>query len=196
MTRRTQQDRSSSTRSALETAARTLFAERGYADVSTDEIVRAAGVTRGALYHHYADKKGLFEAVFRQLEREITNDVAAATADTEDVVGGLLLAFGAFLDLCMRPEVRRIGLTDAPAVLGWARWREIESEHGLGLVVDGLNQAVDAGILKPVPVMTLARLMLSSMIEAALVIANADDPAAARAECEQSIGLWLASLIA
>jgi hypothetical protein len=107
-----------------------------------------------------------------------------------------LVAFGACLDICLRPEVRRIGLTDAPAVLGWARWREIESEHGLGLVVDGLNQAVAAGVLKPVPVVTLARLLRSSMIEAALVIANADDPAAARAECEQSIGLWLAGLVA
>ena len=115
--RRTQEDRSATTKSALVSAARELFAARGYAAVPADEIVRAAGVTRGALYHHYADKQGLFRAVFEEVERELTNEVAAAMAGAPDFGTGMLVALGAFLDACGRAEVRRISLTDAPAVL-------------------------------------------------------------------------------
>src|SRR5919197_3631810 len=103
--RRTQQDRSSSTRSALETAARELFAERGYQAVPADEIVKAAGVSRGALYHHYGDKQGLFRAVFENVERELTEQVATAVADEPEVWQGMLRGLSAFLDACERQDV-------------------------------------------------------------------------------------------
>jgi AcrR family transcriptional regulator len=193
--RRTQEDRSATTKSALVSAARELFAARGYAAVPADEIVRAAGVTRGALYHHYADKQGLFRAVFEEVEREVTVEVAAAMTGTPDFGTGMLVALGAFLDACGRTEVRRISLTDAPAVLGWAAWREIEARHGLGLIAGSLERAVEEGLLAPQPVAVLAQLVLSAVIESALLIANAEDPLTARANCERALGAWLVGLV-
>jgi AcrR family transcriptional regulator len=193
--RRTQEDRSATTKSALVSAARELFAARGYAAVPADEIVRAAGVTRGALYHHYADKQGLFRAVFEEVEREVTVEVAAAMAGAPDFGTGMLVALGAFLDACGRAEVRRISLTDAPAVLGWAAWREIEARHGLGVITGSLERAVEEGLLAPQPVAALAQLVLSAVIEAALLIANAEDPLTARANCERALGAWLVGLV-
>jgi AcrR family transcriptional regulator len=194
--RRTQEDRSATTKSALVAVARELFAARGYAAVPADEIVREAGVTRGALYHHYADKQGLFRAVFEDVEREITAEVEAAMAKAPDIGTGLLVSLGAFLDACGRAEVRQISLTDAPAVLGWADWREIEARYGLGLIISWLERAVEEGLLTPQPVAVLAQLVLSAVIEAALLIANAEDPVLARANCEQALGTWLAGLVA
>lgn len=176
-------------------AARELFAERGYQAVPADEIVRAAGVTRGALYHHYGDKQGLFRAVFEELEVEVTAEVEAATKDAPDLASGLLFALKAFLDACERDECRQIALIDAPAVLGWTTWREIEAEHGLGLVVGLLDQAVGQGLLKPAPVAVLGQLVLSAVNEAALMIAHADNPAQARSDAEQVLAIWLMGLL-
>ncbi|WAL65199.1 TetR/AcrR family transcriptional regulator [Amycolatopsis cynarae] len=194
--RRTQQDRSNSTKTALVAAARELFASRGYQAVPADEIVRAAGVTRGALYHHYADKQGLFRAVVEELEREVTAEVEAAFQDAPDAVSGMGVALSVFLDACLREEIRQISLTDAPAVLGWGVWREIEAEYGLGLLIRVLAQAVEEGRVVPQPVPALAQLALSAVMEGARMIAEADDPAAARADVQQVLGHWFASLVA
>ncbi|WP_158881444.1 TetR/AcrR family transcriptional regulator [Amycolatopsis anabasis] len=193
--RRTQSDRSSTTKSALLAAARELFAERGYSAVPADEIVRAAGVTRGALYHHYADKQALFRDVVEQVERELTATVRAALDGAPDFATGMVIALGAFLDECGRPEIRQIALIDAPAVLGWQVWREIEAEHGLGLLAEVFDRAIEAGLVTPQPVGVLARLVLSAVIEAALLISSAEDPARARAEAEQALGTWLGALV-
>jgi len=193
--RRTQRDRSNSTKADLVAAARELFAARGYQAVPADEIVRAAGVTRGALYHHYADKQGLFRAVVEELEREITADVEAAFGGAPDPASGMAAALEVFLDACMRDEVRRISLTDAPAVLGWGAWRELEAEHGLGLLVDVLTRGIEDGQLVPQPVHALAQLALAAVMEAAHVIAEADDPAAARADVQQVLGTWFSALV-
>ncbi len=193
--RRTQQDRSTTTRAALVTAARELFATRGYQAVPADEIVRAAGVTRGALYHHYADKQELFRAVVEDLEREITAEVAAALESAPDLVTGMGTALQVFLNACLRPEVRRISLTDAPAVLGWQVWREIEAEHGLGLLTTVLSKAIDDGIVTPLPVRALAQLVLAAVMEAAHMVAEAPDPAVALAESQQVLGTWFAALL-
>lgn len=193
--RRTQQDRSNSTKADLVAAARELFAARGYQAVPADEIVRTAGVTRGALYHHYADKQGLFRAVVEELEREITADVDAAFRRAPDPASGMAVALEVFLDSCMRDDVRQISLTDAPAVLGWAAWREIEAEHGLGLLVDVLTRGIEDGRLTPQPVHALAQLALAAVMEAARMIAEADDPAAARADAQQVLGTWFAALV-
>lgn len=193
--RRTQQDRSSSTRAALVAAARELFAARGYQAVPADEIVRTAGVTRGALYHHYADKQELFRAVVEDVERELTAEVAAVLEEAADPVTGMATALDVFLTACLRPEVRQISLTDAPAVLGWTTWREIEAEHGLGVLTTVLSKAIEDGVLAPQPVRALAQLVLAAVMEAAHMVAEAADPTAARAEAQQVLGTWLAALV-
>ncbi len=193
--RRTQEDRSAATKAALMAAARELFTERGYADVPADEIVRAAGVTRGALYHHYGDKQGLFRTVFEEIEDEVMVVIRAATDPVDDIALQLVLGLGAFLDVCERADVRRIGLIDAPAVLGWATWREIEHAHGLGLITEALEGAISAGVLPPQPVSVLAQLMLSAVIETALLVANSADPARTRGEAERVFGAWIAGLL-
>jgi AcrR family transcriptional regulator len=193
--RRTQQDRSSSTRAALVAAARELFAARGYQAVPADEIVRTAGVTRGALYHHYADKQELFRAVVEDVERELTAEVAAVLEEAADPVTGMATALDVFLTACLRPEVRQISLTDAPAVLGWTTWREIEAEHGLGVLTTGLSKAIEDGVLAPQPVRALAQLVLAAVMEAAHMVAEAADPTTARSEAQQVLGTWLAALV-
>jgi AcrR family transcriptional regulator len=193
--RRTQQDRSTGTRTALVAAARELFATRGYRAVPADEIVRAAGVTRGALYHHYADKQDLFRSVVEDLEREITEEVRTALDQAPDLVTGMAAALDVFLTACLRPEVRRISLTDAPAVLGWTAWREIEAEHGLGMLTEVLTRAMAEGLLTPQPVRALAQLVLAAVMEAAHMITEAKDPTAARAEAQQVLGTWFAALV-
>ncbi|HEX6357591.1 helix-turn-helix domain-containing protein [Actinophytocola sp.] len=193
--RRTQQDRSSSTREALVTAARELFAARGYQAVPADEIVRSAGVTRGAMYHHYADKQALFRAVVEELEKEITAEVADAFRRAPDVLTGMTAALEVFLDACLRDDVRRISLTDAPAVLGWTTWRAIEAEYGLGLLADVLAEAMAKDVIIQQPVRTLSQLALAAVMEAAHMVAEAEDPAAARVEAQQVLGTWFAALI-
>lgn len=192
--RRTQAERSETTQSALIATARRLFAERGYANVGTEEIVRAAGVTRGALYHHFDGKAGLFRAVFEELEAEIAerlaNEALARTDPWEAMVAGLEM----FLDVCTEPEVQRIALVDAPSVLGWETWREIEGRYGLGLVRMGLENLMDAGIARRQPVDPLAHALLGTLYEAGLYVARADDARAARAEMETVLRAMLDGL--
>ncbi|GAD87272.1 TetR/AcrR family transcriptional regulator [Nocardia asteroides NBRC 15531] len=197
MQRRSQEDRSRTTRAALEQAGRSLFAERGFAATSAEQLVAAAGVTRGALHHHYGDKRGLFLAVLEQIETEATAEIAAAVAavDPADVVAGMTAGLARFLDLCAGPEMLRVVLMDAPTVLGWPAFREFESRHGLGLITGELQRAVDAGLIPTAPVAVLAQLLLSAITEASLIVAHADDPDRARLETQQSLLLILAGLL-
>ncbi|MEU3011440.1 TetR/AcrR family transcriptional regulator [Nocardia asteroides] len=197
MQRRSQEDRSRTTRAALEQAGRSLFAERGFAATSAEQLVAAAGVTRGALHHHYGDKRGLFLAVLEQIETEATAEIAAAVAavDPADVVAGMTAGLARFLDLCAGPEMLRVVLMDAPTVLGWPAFRDFESRHGLGLITGELQRAVDAGLIPTAPVPVLAQLLLSAITEASLIVAHADDPDRARLETQQSLLLILAGLL-
>jgi AcrR family transcriptional regulator len=176
--------RGAATRAALLRVGRELFAERGYAGVGTEEIVARAGVTRGALYHHFADKRDLFRAVHEELEQALVAGIGERIAGIEDPWDLMLSGVRAFLDACTDPAVMQISLIDAPAVLGWVQWREIDERYGLGLISFGLQNAIDGGVLAPRPVRPLAHLLMGAMAEAAMVIANADDPRAARAEVE------------
>lgn len=191
---RTQQDRSKATKNALIKAARPMFGERGYAGVSADEIVAAAGLTRGALHHHFKDKQGLFRAVFEQIEAELSDEIAAAMDKAADVPTRMAIALPAFLDACQRPEVLRIVLQDAPTVLGWETWRAIESEYGLKLINDLMVQAASAGVLAHEPSEVLARFVFSLLVEAVMVIAHADDPAQARGQVEANLGIMMSGL--
>src|SRR3954447_18136356 len=140
-----QDQRSAATREKLLAAGRELFGARGYADVGTEEIVRAAGVTRGALYHQFADKRDLFRAVFEELEAQRIADAEAQIAEATDLLDALRRGCRGWLEACLRPEAERIVLTDAPAVLGWEEWRAIGERHGLGVVIALLQAGMDAG---------------------------------------------------
>ncbi len=172
-----------------------MFAEHGYAAVPADEIVRAAGLTRGALNHHFGDKQGLFRAVLEQLESEITAEIAAVVRTEADSWSTGIAALTRFLDLCVRPDIVQISLTDAPAVLGWQAWREMEARHGLGLITDTLEAIAADGQLIDVPVPELAQLVLSACSEAALMIAHAEDPEAAKTRALQALIALLSGLV-
>jgi AcrR family transcriptional regulator len=176
--------------------ARRLFAERGYADVSAAEIVAAAGLTRGALYHHYTDKRDLFRAVFTELEAEMDAEIRAAVDQVADPAAAIVAGLDAYLAACERDEVVRIVLTDAPSALGWRAWREIEAEHGLGLISETLETSMAAGVLVRQPVRVLAQLILSALIEAAMLVADAEpaDRATVRAEVRESLITMFAGL--
>src|SRR6266851_2464098 len=181
---RTKHDlRSEATRQQLVTAARALFGARGYAGVGTEEIVRAAGVTRGALYHQFRDKADLFAAVAEEVEAEIAERIAAGAAGAADPVGALRAGAQLFLDACAEPEVERIILLDAPAVLGWEAWRDLAGRYGLGLVQLALQSAMDAGAIVPQPVAPLAHVLIGALDECALYVARAEDRPTAREEC-------------
>jgi AcrR family transcriptional regulator len=180
-------EQAAGTRSELTRAARELFAERGYGGVGTEEIVAHAGVTRGALYHHFEDKKDLFRAVHEELERELVASIGEEIAGVEDPWELLVRGVRAFLDACTDPALIRIALVDAPVVLGWDEWREVDARYGLGLVSFGLQDAMDRGVFRRREVRPLAHLLLGSMTEAAMMIAHAPDREAARGEVEGSL---------
>jgi AcrR family transcriptional regulator len=182
--RRTQADRSAATREALVAAARRLFAAQGFADVSTDAIAAEAGVTRGALYHQFADKVALFDAVVDAVEADIAARLAVevAASGSPDPVEGMRQAVRAWLEICAEPEIHRIALLDGPSVLGWARWREVCQRHVFGLVQEVLAQGMERGRIRRQPVRALAHVFMGASDEAALYVAEAADPAQARAE--------------
>jgi AcrR family transcriptional regulator len=194
MSTRTQASRSETTRAALMAAARRLFAERGYAGVGTEEIVREAGVTRGALYHHFAGKRELLAAVYEELESEIATDIAQSVEPGAPMHATLQAGAARFLDRCLEPEVQRIALLDAPAVLGWERWREIGARYGLGLIEGLLQAGIEAGELRPQPVKPLAHALLGALDEIAMLVARADDPGAVRAEAGETLNVLLSAL--
>jgi AcrR family transcriptional regulator len=189
--KRRQADRSEATRAALLAAARALFAKRGYASVSTEEIVQRAGVTRGALYHHFEDKKDLFRAVYEEVEQELVEQIAAGAMAAADPMEALRGGARSWLDACENPAVQRIALLDAPSVLGWEEWREIGMKYGFGLVEATLQAAIDAGQLEPQPVRPLAHLVLGAIDEAGMVVARADDGGATRREVGDSVERFL-----
>jgi AcrR family transcriptional regulator len=194
--RRTQAERSGATRSALIAAARALFAERGYAAVGTEEIVQAAGVTRGALYHHFDGKRELFEAVYAQIEAELAERIAggALAASAEAPLEAMRAGAEMFLRACTEPDVQRIALLDGPSVLGWDRWREIGAEHGLGLIEATLATAIEAGEIDDQPVRPLAHVLMGALDEAAMLVARSDDQERMRIEVGRTLDTLLGAL--
>jgi len=180
-------ERARATRDALVQAGLELFAERGYAAVGTEEIVARAKVTRGALYHHFEDKRDLFRAVHDRVEQELVERIGGRMGGVEDPWELMLTGTRAFLDACDEPAVKQIALTDAPSVLGWKEWREVDLRYGLGLMRAALGGAMEAGVLRRVPIEPLSHLMLAALAEAALMIANAEDPKAEREEAEVAL---------
>lgn len=193
--RRTQASRSAATRTALLDAARRLFAERGFAGAGREDIVELAGVTRGALQHHFGRKHDLFLAVVEELEAELGQRIMeAAGGAAGDPMGELVLGCHAFLDAATDAAFRRIVLLDAPAVLGWQAWRELDARFGLGLVTMALMAAMDAGQMERQPVEPLAHMLLAALNEGAMLVAQADDQISARAEVGGAVEKLLARL--
>jgi len=196
VTRRTQAERSATTRAALLRAARELFAKNGFVATNREQIAERAGVTRGALYHHFGSKERLFRDVVEELEREIgVRVMVAAAAAGNDAAEELRLGCMAFLDACLDPAVQRIVLIEAPVVLGWDQWREIDEKHGLLLVTSALHAVVDSGQMAPVAVEPLAHLLMGALNEAALLVATATKPRVARAEVGRTVQLVLDRLL-
>jgi AcrR family transcriptional regulator len=186
---RTQAERSAATQAAVLTAARRLWGERGYAAVSTPDIAAAAGVTRGAMYHQFPDKAKLFLAVLEAVEADVIERLAAAVAAARAKTPGAALrtAADAWLEIASEPEVRQLVLLDAPSVLGWAAFREVALRYGLGMTEQLLTAAIDAGELEAQPVRALATVMIGALDEAAMSIANAEDPEAEKAAVRKVI---------
>ena len=181
---RTQEQRSAATRRALVAAARRLWAERGYAEVGTPEIAAAAGVTRGAMYHQFADKAALFLAVAEAVEQDVMTRLVAAVDDSGPATpaDALRAAVEPWLDICVDPEVRQLLLLDAPSVLGWEKYRDIAQRYSLGVTEQLLVEAMDAGQLARQPSRVLAHILIGALDEAAMVIATAEDRDRARAD--------------
>ena len=179
--RRTQAQRTAATQAALLEAGRDLFATHGYAAVSTQAIVDAAGVTRGALYHQFGDKAGLFAEVYEQVERDLVEAISAriAAADPTDQLDAMRVGARLFLQECSAPGVQRIVLVDAPAVLGWQRWREVGEKYGLGVIEAMLAQAIASGAVPEQPLRPTAHVLLGALDEAALFVSRAENADAA-----------------
>ncbi len=192
--RRTQADRSKTTRAALIRTGRELFGTHGYAGVSGEQLVGGAGVTRGALYHHFGDKRGLFVAVLEEVEAENLAELAELL-DGVDPITGMAAAIERFLDFCRNPELVRITMTDAPTVLGWQDWRKLEQRYGLGLIADALHDAIERGYVRPVPVSVTAQLLLVAIVEAGMIVAHADDQQAAATDARAALTQLIAGLL-
>lgn len=189
-------DRAEATRAQLLRHARALFAQRGYAAVGTEEIVGRAGVTRGALYHHFpAGKAALFEVVIEEVSAELAQRIAAEALSQDDPWDQFRTGCAIFLDAAIEPELQQLLLLDAPSVLGWQRWREIDARHGLGLIEFGLQSAMDGGRIEPAPVKPLAHAILGALDEGAMLVARADDVERARAEVFETLERLFAGLL-
>jgi AcrR family transcriptional regulator len=168
------------TRAALVTAGRRLFGTRGFAATSVDDIAREARVTTGALYHHFPTKAAVFESVFEQVHADLGEASLQAAMQATDAIGLLTAGIGAFLDAVLDPEVQRIVITDAPAVLGLARFIELDERYAFAATVAALEAANDSGALYVADPPTLARLLFGALTRAGLLIASSAEPKATR----------------
>ena len=192
-------EKGQATRRALIAAATELFAARGYDATPIEAVFEAAGVSRGALYHHFEDKRALFEAVLDSVEAGLAArvaDAAMAAADPEDPAASLRAGCLAWLRLLRDPVTRRITLVDAPAVVGWERWREIDECNWFGLVKEGLGAALPPGRLDAGSLDVLAHMLLAALNELAFMIARAPDPDAAAGDGEKAVVDLLERLLA
>lgn len=180
--RKSNQERSESTRAKLVDAGRELFGSKGFQNVSTEEIVKRAKVTRGALYHHFGDKRDLFAAVAEIVEADSTERTAAAAAKAKEPWDFALLGARAFLDICLEPEFQQIVIVDAPAVLGQKELDDLADRYGGALIEAVLQGLIDQELMKPLPVKPLARMLTGALINGGLTIAQSDNQKKARKE--------------
>ncbi|MFE6856100.1 TetR/AcrR family transcriptional regulator [Streptomyces sp. NPDC057674] len=169
----------------LETGLR-LFTERDFSAVPAEELVREAGLTRGALYHHFNGKPGLFEAVFEEQEQRAALRISSAIASLTDPIERADRAVHAVLDVCTDPVYRHIVLQQGPIALGWPRWRELDQQHLGGVLLGIVEAALEAGRMRPHPAALIAGAFYGALVELAFMIAESDDPGQAR---DQAVSL-------
>jgi AcrR family transcriptional regulator len=184
------------TRAALIDVATELFATNGYEATAIPAVLDAAGVSRGALYHHFASKEALFEAVLQSVEAQATLKVTRAARGATDPLDGLRRGCAAYLAMCRDPVVRRISLIDAPAVVGWERWREIDEQHSFGLIKAAIAAVAADGRVKPELVDVMAHVVLAALLEVALLVARADEGRLAIRRGQEAITELLTALLA
>jgi AcrR family transcriptional regulator len=178
----------------LITTARRLFADKGFAGTSTEEILSEAAVSRGALYHHFPSKTDLFQAVFEAVEDDLTAEVMTEASRSTDPKRMLERGFDAFLDQCLNPEVQRIVMLDGPTVLGWDTWHSLDERYGFGSIKAVLMLAAEQGTIPQASVEPLAHLLLGAVMQAGMVVARAEDPAGAKRAMTKTFGRIAAAL--
>lgn len=184
------------TKAALIEAARKLFTERGYHNVGIREFAAEAGLTRGALYYHFGDKESLFLAVYDAIQRDLMSEAAARHRQPNrpdhwtQLRQDLLIA----LDRTRQPDVQRIMLIDAPAILGWVRWREVDMKYGLGAINKAVERSIENHLIRPQPIPALALMISASFNEAALMIAHSATPDETLREVSAALDAFLAGL--
>jgi AcrR family transcriptional regulator len=183
------------TRGQLIEVATRLFAEHGYEGTSIEAVLSAAGVSRGALYHHFPGKEALFEAVVVAVSDQVTVDLAAAVSGRTDPVDVMRTAALAWIGLAADPVIQRVVLVDAPSVLGWERWRDMDGGRTLGTLRATLQAVSDSGRLPSALVNPFSHMILAALDEIVLVVARADDPVAAVAEGRMAVEALLDRLL-
>ena len=189
----THQQRTEATTTALVEAARELFAQDGFAATSLDAVVAKAGVTKGALYHHFAGKRELFAAVFAAEQLKLIDVVSAASAGSEDPWEAFEAGCRAFVEACQEPGVQRIFLLDAQVALGWEEIRQIES-GSMEMMVLGIDRAIEAGRIAPRDSRQLAHLLFGAVCETAMVVARSPDQRAALRDAVKELASVLRAL--
>ena len=182
------------TRAKLLAVARQEFATVGYTNAATNHIVEQAGVTRGALYYHFKDKTDLFRAVVEDIAQEIAERILSSAIQNSSAWQGLVVGCHTFIEACSQPDVRQILLLDAPSVLGWKEWRAIDERHGMGVLRAGLQACQQAGEMHQAPISALTHLLSAALNEAALAIAESNDPVTTHQEMAKAIDFLLKRL--
>jgi AcrR family transcriptional regulator len=186
-------ERSTATQQSLIAEARKLFAFQGYAATGTESILQAAGVKRGALYHHFADKSALFEAVCRQICEEAAKSIELALPPEKQLNPKQELLQGslAWLQFMLQPDIRQIMLIDAPTALGWVRWQTLEKDLGTASLQSGIEAAIASGDLKPACSAELLTTLMNGALNALALRAGAPNAPLTMAQCEQAVqALW------
>jgi AcrR family transcriptional regulator len=183
------------TRAALIRAGQKLFGDKGFGSTSVEDLAAEARVTTGALYHHFPTKTALFEAVFEATHSELMTASTEAAQDARDHVDALARGFDAFLDASLRPDVQQILVLDGPAVLGSARYTELDERYAFTVIVAALGEAVDAGAIRVEDPETITRLLLGALTRGAMLIASSPDPVDTRDAVSRSIRALLNGLV-
>jgi AcrR family transcriptional regulator len=187
--------RGEATRQELVEAATRLFAANGYEDTSIEAVLGETGVSRGALYHHFASKEALFEAVVEQLGAECSRKIVQSVADVQDPAEALRKGSRTFLELAGDPVFRRISLIDAPAALGWEKWREIDERHSFGLMKETVEALAVAGRVEHELVDVVSHMLLGALVEVGMLIARAENRKEATKRGEAAIDDLLESFL-
>lgn len=189
-----QAERREATRGAIVAAAVELFAGRGFAGATMDEIAQRAGVAKGAVYHHFPTKEAVFEAVFEITSARLAEQISVVAASAVDALEALAAGAGAYFEACSHGATGRILLQDGPAVLGWEKWRRLDEKYFGGTIPAALKAAARAGVIEDQPITPLAQLLLGALTEAAVACATSDDPASTAADLAQGFRALLQGL--